>query len=119
MVLLLRVKVLPGNETEISMPKNIIIRNGELGRSSHQAILGNGNMNVYLENLKIRDFEVSGINMNNVTNLMICDCKVGPSNTNVPVTPLFAGLIFMFKLFNTMKQKIKVKIFVLPTKQLR
>ena len=37
-------------------PENIIIRNGKIGLSSHQAILGNNNKYVLLENLEISNF---------------------------------------------------------------
>ena len=91
---------IPLNNKDVIKPENIIIRNGKIGLSSHQAILGNNNKYVLLENLEISNFEVTGINLNNVKYLTIDNVKVGPSNQDIPVTPSFSGLIFLFKLLN-------------------
>ena len=47
-----------------SAGKNITIKNGTLGLSSHSGIHGNNNSNVLIENLIIKDFEVGGIMLN-------------------------------------------------------
>ena len=56
--------------------------------------------------MDISNFEVTGINLNNVKYLTIDKVNVGPSNTNIPVTPSFSGLIFLFKLLNLCNKTI-------------
>ena len=52
-------------------PKNIYICNGKLGKSSHHSIHGNGNKNVLIENLIIKDFEVAAIAINGGENIIL------------------------------------------------
>lgn len=89
--------------TQLETGKNITIKNGTLGLSSHQAILGNNNINVKLQNLKINNFEVSGITLNAVHKLQIERTNIGPSNNDVVITPFFAGFIFIHKLLQTIQ----------------
>ena len=82
---------------------NCIIKNGVIGLSSHQSILGNNNSNIIIENVQCEDFEVSGIILNNVKNVYIDNCSIGQSlglNRFVPLTPFFAGLTFNHKLLS-------------------
>eukprot|EP01084_Bolivina_argentea_P103379 185180_1 len=49
-----------GNDN-VKYPSNIIIKNGNLGLTSHHCIHGNNNKNIEISNIKMYDFEVSGI----------------------------------------------------------
>eukprot|EP01084_Bolivina_argentea_P055933 102438_1 len=66
--------------------QNIYIHNGELGLSSHNSIHSNQARNVRLENLKLYDFEVAGIQFNGASNILIKNIEIGPSNDNVKPT---------------------------------
>lgn len=56
--------------------KNICIKNGFLGNSSHHGIHGNNPSYVQLKNLVIEDFEVSGISINGGEGIEIVDVVV-------------------------------------------
>ena len=88
---------------ELNTGKNIIIKNGTLGLTSHQAILGNNNENVELKKININNFEVSGITLNAVKDLKFKYSKIEYSNNNIPITPHFSAFIFIFKLLQTIK----------------
>jgi hypothetical protein len=89
--------------TKLQTGKNITIKNGTLGLTSHQAILGNNNKNLKLENITVSNFEVTGITLNATENLKFYNSKICSSNTNIPITPYFSGFIFIFKLLATIK----------------
>ncbi len=65
----------------IMKPRNVVIKNGVIGKSSHSGIHGNGVTGLTIFNVNIRDFEVSGIHCNGCKNVEITDSKVGPSMT--------------------------------------
>mmetsp|Transcript_41398 Transcript_41398/g.66586 ORF Transcript_41398/g.66586 Transcript_41398/m.66586 type:complete len:1075 (-) Transcript_41398:25-3249(-) len=72
--------------------ENVMIRNGELGLSSHHAIQGNFNKNVLLENLKIHDFKTHGIQFNGFDGLTIRNVDVGPNRKVDRLTPYYAHM---------------------------
>ena len=47
---------------------NCLILNGTLGLSSHNAVHGNNNRNIVLQNLCLKQFEVAGVQLNGVQN---------------------------------------------------
>ena len=102
----------PGSDF-FKIARNCVIKNGILGRSSHQAILGNGNSNIVCQDLIITHFEVSGITLNNVTNCLIDRIKIINSlgyekNHPVPFTPLFTGFLSILKLLKQLEQTSSV-----------
>ena len=72
-----------------------------MGLSAHQAILGNDNDNFILEDLKIVDYEVTAVTLNNVNtvyfNNVSIDRSIGVERI-LPVSPYFSGLIFNYRL---------------------
>ena len=92
------------NREKLDVPKNIVIKNGTFGLTSHQAILGNNNENIVLTNICVKDFEVSGVTLNNVKNLDFNNSCVKNSNKNVPVSPFFSAYVFLFRLLQTTMQ---------------
>ena len=92
---------IPQTRLVLESAKNVLIRNGTLGLSSHQAILGNSNENILLENIKIRDFEVTGVTLNNVTGFYMKNTQIQNSIGNprpLPVSSYWSTLIFNFRL---------------------
>jgi len=78
-----------------------IIKNGTIGLSSHQSILGNNNKYIILEDLNCKDFEVTAINLNNIDTLYIENSIIGQSigvKRLLPFSPHFSGLIFCDRL---------------------
>jgi hypothetical protein len=56
---------------ELLSAKNVVIKNGTIGRSSHHGVHGNGNRRVRIENVDFRDFEVAAVALNGVNGLRI------------------------------------------------
>lgn len=49
---------------------------GVIGRSSHHGIHGNNNVDVVINNVVFRDFEVAAVSLNNVKGLDIVNCNI-------------------------------------------
>ena len=73
--------------------ENVVIKNGFLGLSSHHGVQGNDCENLLIDNLSIFDFEVGGISINGGKNVVIDNCKIGPSFKNVPVNGKYSSAI--------------------------
>ena len=84
----------PSNFGEIQFPKNIYIKNGILGRSSHHGIHGNGNHNILLENLIIKDYEVGGIALNGSENVIIRNIEIEDSLKDVNINFLYSNALY-------------------------
>ena len=65
---------------------NVVIRNGAIGLASHHGIHGNDASDVTLQDLRVYDFDVAGIQLNGFDGAAITDCEVGPSSSGIPVT---------------------------------
>jgi len=77
-------------ETELKNAKNVVIKNGTLGRSSHHGIHGNSNVSITLEDLTVRDWEVAGIALNGLKNGVIKNIIISGIEHPVPFTGLRA-----------------------------
>ena len=92
----------PGNfGNNIIKSSNIIIKNGNIGLSSHHAIHGNGNSNIIMEDLNINDFEVAGIALNGVKNLFCNRIEISRSvgyDVKVPVNGRFSSGLYIWRL---------------------
>ena len=62
-------------------PSNIVIKNGNIGLSSHHGIHGHYNEDVVIENVHVYDFETHGIQMSYFKNLKMKNVEIGPSST--------------------------------------
>ena len=71
-----------GNDVYAS---NVIIKNGNLGLSSHHSIHGNNNNFITITNINTKNFDVAGIQCNSCTNVILSDCVIGPQNENIPL----------------------------------
>lgn len=88
--------------------KNVWIKNGTIGLTSHYAIHGNNNCNVYISSVKINNFETGGIALNQIENLVIKKCYINSSRIDTPVTAFFSVLRFILK---TCKNEIMTKYY--------
>ena len=59
---------------------NVVIRNGNIGLSSHHGIHGHYNKDVVIENVHIYDFETHGVQMSYFENLKMSNVEIGPSS---------------------------------------
>lgn len=85
----------PGNfGPKIKTSKNVIIRNGTIGRSSHHGIHGNFPKWFLFEDLKVTDFEVAGIAINGSDSVVFNHTKIYDSRTDVPVLATYSAARF-------------------------
>jgi hypothetical protein len=61
------------------------VRNGQLGRSSHHGIHGNSMHDVLISDVTFRDFEVAAISLNGGRRIIIRDCQIEGTATQIPV----------------------------------
>ena len=108
---------LPREDSPFISANNVIIQNGTLGASSHHGIHGNNNSNIMIMNMKIKDFEVGGISLNNVKNLKIVKCKIGPNSDKVYVNAKFSAAQQLFNQTLFLKGK-QVPLSLLYTKDM-
>lgn len=80
------------SDSSFNATKNIIIKNGRIGKTSHYAIHGNENQNIILEDLLIENFEAGGIALNNVDNIVIKNVIIQNSEQQVPVFGNYSAL---------------------------
>jgi len=71
-------------ETHYIPAKNVVIKNGVLGMSSHSSIHGNNAIDIKVVNVTMKDFEVSGFHCNGCDGVSLVDVVVGPSLQFVP-----------------------------------
>jgi hypothetical protein len=73
-------------DTQFVAGNNIVVRNGIMGRSAHWGAHGNLCNNIHIENMKIKDFEVAGIELNSGQGGSIKNVEISglehPINTN-------------------------------------
>ena len=73
----------------LNAAKNVIVKNGRLGRSSHHGIHGNDNENVLLQDLVITDWEVASVALNHVKGLVVERVRAASRN-DIPVVGRFS-----------------------------
>ena len=80
--------------TGIISAKNVIIKNGKIGRSSHHGIHGNGNKNISIINVDFEDFEVAAIALNGVDGLSVINSSA-INREDVPIIGTFSNARFI------------------------
>lgn len=79
---------------ELKAARNVTVKNGTIGRSSHHGIHGNDNKNVTIKNVDFRDFEVAAVALNGVQNLKIEDSRAS-NREDVPIIGTFSNARFI------------------------
>lgn len=74
--------------------RDVVIRNGTIGRSAHHGIHGNGNRDVLVENVDFRDYEVAAIALNGVRDLRARNVTAS-NRKDVPVLGTFSSVQFI------------------------
>ena len=74
--------------------EGICIKNGTLKNTSHNGIHGNNGCMIHLKNIDIHDYEVSGIQLNGYHNVVIENCHIHNTSTDVKISALFSNAIF-------------------------
>jgi len=85
----------------IKFCKNVKVKNGAFGLTSHSAIHGNNMTNVILENLTIFNFEQAGIALNGGETVILEDINVDNSSHNVFVNALYSQSRFVKSFLQT------------------
>eukprot|EP01023_Acetabularia_acetabulum_P003244 TRINITY_DN11370_c0_g1_i2.p1 TRINITY_DN11370_c0_g1~~TRINITY_DN11370_c0_g1_i2.p1 ORF type:complete len:674 (+),score=120.30 TRINITY_DN11370_c0_g1_i2:165-2024(+) len=75
--------------------KNLCIKNGVLGLSSHGGIHGNGNQNIEIRDLTIKDYETAGIQINKGIDVLIENIELPNAREDVPVACRFSPARFI------------------------
>jgi len=83
------------SESEYFGVKNVKIRNGNMGLSSHHGILGNDSFNIQISNLKIHDYEIAGIGLNGGGDFHLSDLDIGPSLQKIPLDSTYSAARFI------------------------
>lgn len=91
----------------ISSPKYIYIHNGTLGRSSHHAIHGNGNEYVYIENVKMVDYEFVGAALNGGKYVVYHNCVIDHNFKDLKVLASWSAAIFLKQFADTINNKLE------------
>jgi len=74
---------------------NFVLSDGVLGKSAHMGVHGVDNNNIWIDHVRIRDFETGGIQLNGASNVHISDTVIGPSlgqSSSVGTVPGLATL---------------------------
>ena len=79
---------------EIISAKNVVVRNGVIGRSSHHGVHGNGNENIRFINVDFIDYEVAAIALNGVQGLVVRN-STAINRKDVPVLGTFSSARFI------------------------
>lgn len=75
--------------------KNVVIRNGTLGQSSHHGIHGNGNRSIVVKDMVIHGFEVAGVALNGVSYGVFDNITIGPSRQDVEILGTYSQAHFI------------------------
>jgi hypothetical protein len=85
----------PGNFGPVIVsPKYIYIHNGILGRSSHHAIHGNSNQYVYIEDVRMVDYEFIGSALNGSNYVVHSHCDIRHNFRDVKVLASWSTALF-------------------------
>jgi hypothetical protein len=71
--------------------RKVWIRNGEIGRSSHHGIHGNGMQDILISDVTFRDYEVAAISLNGGRRIVIQDCQMEGTFRKVPVIGTYSA----------------------------
>lgn len=104
--------------------KNVMIRSGYLGRSSHHGIHGNNANQILLEKLTIKDFENVGIALNGGNNVVSHKLSIKDNFKNIPVLAtysaarfarMFAKRLLTYELDNEHKNELVKRLHALES----
>lgn len=83
-----------GFGAELDPAKDIVIKNGTIGRSAHHGIHGNANEDVLVTNVDFVDYEVAAIALNGVDGLRVQNVKA-TNRTDVPILGTYSSARFI------------------------
>ncbi len=92
--------------TNISIGKNITIKNGNFGLSSHHGIHGNGNENIILKNLSFNNYGVAAIALNGGNNMILTNINIDNKNINIPFNSLLSHSLFILPFLSKLNERI-------------
>ena len=80
-----------------------LIRNGILGVSSHHGIHGNAMINIVIDSVTIKEFEVAGIALNGTTTGVINNTTIKNASQTIPVLSTYSQSRFIRSFLSTLK----------------
>ena len=78
----------------IESAKNVVIKNGTIGRSAHHGIHGNGNEDITIKNVDFVGYEVGAVALNGVNGLVVEDVTA-TNRKDIPVLGTFSSAQFI------------------------
>jgi hypothetical protein len=87
----------------IAIPKNIMIKNGTLGLSSHHGIHGNKMEKVIIQGLTINNFEVAAIALNGTNNSILDNINIEGTSLDIKVLSTYSSGRFIRRFLNNVK----------------
>jgi len=100
----------PQNFGSLHAAQRVAVINGKLGLSSHHGVHSNDTVDVLLENLSVRSFEVAAIQMNGAQNLCLCNIDVTHNCQECPVVGTFSAGVFMYHICQTLPEERTVSL---------
>ena len=85
----------PAEFGELRSARYVWLKNGELGRSSHHCIHGNGMEDVLISSITFRNYEVAAISLSGGRRIFIEDCKGEGTRTDTPVLGTYSASRFI------------------------
>lgn len=79
---------------DIRVAKNVWIKNGTLGRTSHHSIHGNGCENIVISGVTFKAYEVAAVSLNGCRKIYLKDCQCEGINTTTPVLGTYSAARF-------------------------
>ncbi|MFO0902070.1 MAG: hypothetical protein U0939_03670 [Pirellulales bacterium] len=79
---------------ELRPARKVWIRNGELGRSPHHGVHGNSMQDVLISDVTFRDYEVAAASLNGGRRILLCDCQLEGTSTNIPILGTYSSARF-------------------------
>jgi len=76
---------------DIRVAKNVWIKNGTLGRTSHHSIHGNGCENIVISDITFKEYEVAAISLNGCRKIYVKNCQCDGTNTQTPVLGTYSA----------------------------
>eukprot|EP01084_Bolivina_argentea_P078622 142682_1 len=90
---------------DIKCAENVIIRNGEIGLSSHHGIHGHFNKHILIENIKIYDFKTHGIQFNGFDDIYIKNVDIGNNIKIHKLSPFYAQMRHLLASYRKMRHE--------------
>lgn len=99
----------PANFPSNTPAKNVVIKNGKLGLSSHHQIQGNSAENILVKDVIFENHEVAPISINKGINFIVNNCESLKHRQDVPIKGPFSSIISLRPYINKLLEDIDIE----------